>query len=407
MVIYLSTPKTDKVSEDGENDKLKFGLSSMQGWRATMEDAHSALLDLDNDTASFGVFDGHGGKVVAKFCAKYLHIEVLHTEAYAAGDLGAAVHRAYLRMDEMMRGQRGWQELQALGDKINQFTGITEGLIWSPKASDSNDRHDDWAFEEVLVELAWFHNSILIFLCLGEHAICLLFINLAVIGFHSESVTGLSLIRNFFYQGPHSDFTGPNCGSTACVALVRNRQLVVANAGDSRCVISRNGQAYNLSRDHKPELEAERERIQSAGGYIKMGHVNGSLNLSRAIGDMELKQNKFLSPDKQILTANPDINIVELCDDDEFIVLACDGIWDCMSSQQLVDFIREHINTEESLSAVCEGVLDRCLAPSTMGGEGCDNMTMILVQFKKPFAQVKDASDAEQLTGDAGCSETQ
>ncbi|AQL05064.1 putative protein phosphatase 2C 21 [Zea mays] len=179
MGVYLSTPKTDKVSEDGENDKLKFGLSSMQGWRATMEDAHSALLDLDNDTAFFGVFDGHGGKVVAKFCAKYLHREVLHTEAYAAGDLGAAVHRAYLRMDEMMRGQRGWRELQALGDKINQFTGIIEGLIWSPKASDSNDRHDDWAFEEVLVELAWFHNSILIFLCLGEHAICLLFINLA------------------------------------------------------------------------------------------------------------------------------------------------------------------------------------------------------------------------------------
>ena len=61
---------------------------------------------------------------------------------------------------------------------------------------------------------------------------------------------------------------------------------------------------------------------------------------------------------------------------------------------------------EESLSAVCERVLDRCLAPST-AGEGCDNMTMILVQFKKPFAQVKDASGAEQLTGDAGCSETQ
>ncbi|AQK88842.1 putative protein phosphatase 2C 21 [Zea mays] len=77
-----------------------------------------------------------------------------------------------------------------------------------------------------------------------------------------------------------------------------------------------------------------------------MGHVNGNLNLSRAIGDMKFKQNKFLPPDKQILTANPDINIVELCDVDEFIVLACDGIWDCMSSQQLVDFIREHIDTK-------------------------------------------------------------
>jgi hypothetical protein len=76
-------------------------------------------------------------------------------------------------MDEMMRGQRGWRELQALGDKINQFSGIIEGLIWSPKASDSNDRHDDWAFEEVLVELAWIHNSIIMLLCHREDAICL------------------------------------------------------------------------------------------------------------------------------------------------------------------------------------------------------------------------------------------
>jgi serine/threonine protein phosphatase PrpC len=57
-------------------------------------------------------------------------------------------------------------------------------------------------------------------------------------------------------------------------------------------------QAYNLSRDHKPELEAERERIQSAGGYIKMGHVNGSLNLSRAIGIIFLLASfcSYLSP---------------------------------------------------------------------------------------------------------------
>jgi protein phosphatase 1G len=55
-------------------------------------------------------------------------------------------------MDEMMRGQRGWRELQALGDKMNQFTGMIEGLIWSPKGSDSNAQHDDWAFEEVILQ---------------------------------------------------------------------------------------------------------------------------------------------------------------------------------------------------------------------------------------------------------------
>lgn len=132
-----------------------------------------------------------------------------------------------------------------------------------------------------------------------------------------------------------------------------------------------------------------------------MGRVNGSLNLSRAIGDVEFKQNKFLPPEKQIVTANPDINVVELCDDDDFVVVACDGIWDCMSSQQLVNFIHEHINKESSLSAVCERVLDRCLAPSTITGEGCDNMTMILVQFKKPVDRRKKSEVAEQSSSSA------
>lgn len=54
------------------------------------------------------------------------------------------------RMDEMMRGQRGWRELAVLGDKINKFTGMIEGLIWSPRSGDGNDQVDEWAFEEVL-----------------------------------------------------------------------------------------------------------------------------------------------------------------------------------------------------------------------------------------------------------------
>ncbi|KAL0330874.1 UNVERIFIED_CONTAM: putative protein phosphatase 2C 60 [Sesamum angustifolium] len=153
MGIYLSTPKTEKFSEDGENSRLRFGVSSMQGWRATMEDAHdyvrielnwsrdkalqydalaivthfslvyltvgkcASLPDLDTSTSFFGVYDGHGGKVVAKFCAKYLHQQVLKHEAYLAGDIGTSVQKAFFRMDEMMRGQRGWRELAVLGIK--------------------------------------------------------------------------------------------------------------------------------------------------------------------------------------------------------------------------------------------------------------------------------------------------
>ncbi|KAJ0768906.1 putative protein-serine/threonine phosphatase [Helianthus annuus] len=108
---------------------------------------------------------------------------------------------------------------------------------------------------------------------------------------------------------------------------------------------------------------------------------------------MEFKQNKFLSPEKQMVTANPDVNTLELCEDDEFIVLACDGIWDCMSSQELVDFIHEQLISENKLSTICEKVFDRCLAPSTSMGEGCDNMTMILVQFKKPIRPLTSTTE--------------
>lgn len=74
-------------------------------------------------------------------------------------------------------------------------------------------------------------------------------------------------------------------GCTAVVALLRGRTLYVANAGDSRCVLSRGGVAVEMSSDHKPEDDPERERIVKAGGKVTCdGRVNGGLNLSRALG---------------------------------------------------------------------------------------------------------------------------
>ncbi|PWA82460.1 protein phosphatase 2C family protein [Artemisia annua] len=231
MGLYLSTPNTEKLSQDGENENLRYGASAMQGWRTSMEDAHAVYPDLDCSTSFFGVYDGHGGGSVAKFCAKYLHQQLIKQEAYSSGDIGTAAQKSFLRMDEMMCGQRGWRELAILGDKKDQSSDMMEGVVGSSKSGEEG--HDeDWSVEE----------------------------------------------------GPHSNYEGPKSGSTACVAIIRNNQLVVANSGDSRCVLSRKGQAHNLSKDHKPDLESEKERIVKAGGFIHGGRVNGSLNLTRAIG---------------------------------------------------------------------------------------------------------------------------
>lgn len=89
-------------------------------------------------------------------------------------------------------------------------------------------------------------------------------------------------------------------GCTANVILFDKEEfcVYVANAGDSRCVLARDGQAIPLSFDHKPEMDEERKRIEKAGSYIADGRVDGNLNLSRALGDLKYKQKKELTPEE-------------------------------------------------------------------------------------------------------------
>ena len=82
-------------------------------------------------------------------------------------------------------------------------------------------------------------------------------------------------------------------GCTANVALIANNKLYVANAGDSRSVLGMsNESAFPMSEDHKPDNEGEKKRITQAGGFVTDGRVNGNLNLSRALGDLEYKSQK-------------------------------------------------------------------------------------------------------------------
>ncbi|GAA5921015.1 hypothetical protein JCM1841_003256, partial [Sporobolomyces salmonicolor] len=96
--------------------------------------------------------------------------------------------------------------------------------------------------------------------------------------------------------------------------------------------------------------------------------------------DFEFKQNSNLDPEQQIVTADPDITVHQATADDEFIVIACDGIWDVLTSQQVIDYVRLSIAQSQPLWTICDSLMDRCLAPdSDWGGVGCDNMTLMVV----------------------------
>eukprot|EP00923_Selenidium_pygospionis_P047357 GHVN01081749.1.p1 GENE.GHVN01081749.1~~GHVN01081749.1.p1 ORF type:complete len:379 (+),score=92.14 GHVN01081749.1:1165-2301(+) len=207
-------------------------------------------------------------------------------------------------------------------------------------------------------------------------------------------------------------------GATATVAafvsglIGKPNYLIVANAGDSRVVLSRDGRAVAMSVDHKPTNESEHQRIVAAGGLVCDERVDGNLNLSRSLGDLEYKRNYLLFPEAQKITSFPDVRVIEITDEDEFCILACDGIWDRMTNQKAVSFVRENEELtsltsltpstsllHSDLAVTCEKMCFQCLSgnPLLHEGAGCDNMTAMIVRFRSSLTSTPSASDDTSL----------
>jgi serine/threonine protein phosphatase PrpC len=146
---------------------------------------------------------------------------------------------------------------------------------------------------------------------------------------------------NAMFGRPESDNIGTYTGCTACTAIITDTEIICANSGDSRCVLSVDGKALDMSIDHKPDNIGERTRIERAGGFVEESRVKGVLALSRALGDFEYKKNKFVGIEEQMVTCIPEIKIEKLTKKTDFVIIACDGIWDCLTSQECITMCKE------------------------------------------------------------------
>jgi len=133
-----------------------------------------------------------------------------------------------------------------------------------------------------------------------------------------------------------------HCGSTACVAVIRKEinhtVLYVANSGDTRAVLSKNGQAERLSKDHKATDPQEVDRIKGVGGSIIDNRVAGGLAITRALGDHAYKSFG--------VTGSPYVVRHVLRPFDKFLIIASDGVWDTVSDAQAVALCKEDQNTK-------------------------------------------------------------
>lgn len=176
-------------------------------------------------------------------------------------------------------------------------------------------------------------------------------------------------------------------GTTFNCVLVTPSHFITANTGDSRAVLATQaaeGGCLPLSVDHKPNDDAEQERIKAAGSRVEDGRVDGMLAVSRALGDFDFKQANALPPEKQAVSCAPDVTIVPRDPEkDEFILQCCDGIWDCHSGIDACQYIRKKLAEGLSPVAAIEAMCQECLAEELLEhGIGSDNMTVNIIILK-------------------------
>eukprot|EP00798_Chlamydomonas_sp_ICE-L_P030462 gene30462-35473_t len=188
-------------------------------------------------------------------------------------------------------------------------------------------------------------------------------------------------------------------GSTAVTALVSSSHVILANCGDSRAVLSRGGVAVALTQDHSPDRKDEQARVTAAGGLI-LNHnglrVMGVLNMTRALGDSVLR--------KYGVIPDPDVYVEPIQAEDDFLILASDGVWCAMSNQEAVDVIKLCISRAISKGADLESALRvaaRILVRTAADVGSKDNVTVIVVDLStRAQARVSVSSPSREPTAE-------
>lgn len=171
--------------------------------------------------------------------------------------------------------------------------------------------------------------------------------------------------------------TGDESGSTAISVLLnsKDRRAIVANLGDSRAVICRAGRLEEVTCDHTPLAESERERVEAEGGSVTEGRVGGTLAVSRSFGDLDAESGHKLAG----LSSSPDVVEVELGDDFEFLLVGCDGCWEVCSTEWLGRETRRLLTARGCPQLVVEELVKQLMEAR----HATDNLTMILIAQRR------------------------
>jgi serine/threonine protein phosphatase PrpC len=401
MGSFLDKPKTEKTNDQGQGNDLKYGLGAMQGWRIEMEDAHTSLIGLPfpgfENWSFFAVFDGHAGGTVSKYSATELIHSVLKADPELFNQLATlyssssptATQNEQASTISTSCSNRSLSSLQQSSNDTstnntvsnNNNNNNNENITTSDTVSNDNKSDDNTiesnknnsdsttASTTSLEQIKSQENTSL--LSASTLTTTTTTSTKPLVNLTEELENRLKkAIRQGFLDLddkirhlPEFERGEDKSGSTAVACLISPTHIYLINCGDSRALVSSENHVVLSTYDHKPINPTERERIHNAGGSVMIQRVNGSLAVSRALGDFDYKCVDGRGPCEQLVSPEPEIYSRERAyDRDEFVVLACDGIWDVMSNEDLKEFINSRLKVTNDLVKISNEVLDMCLS---------------------------------------------
>ncbi|KAH8739255.1 PP2C-like phosphatase [Cryptosporidium ryanae] len=327
----LQSEERDPLSID-----LNYGCFESQGTRSYMEDRTFVSLDvLNSDPNSINcskqritfiaIYDGHNGEFSVEFLKSHLHLNFSASfENGRANDYVLNTANALLDAFDITEKQLKQEYL-----KSTYSVSINE--------SDSLLRETDKINEDL------------------------------------DSRYENCLIKNF------------SSGSTAIVCCIIFSTLCIGNLGDSRAIICRGGRAQLLTKDHrlKSNLE-ERERVKEEGGtFDDEGYLSGNLSVSRAFGNWDRSNGAKLTG----LSSIPEIYFHTITREDEFLIIACDGIFESVTNQEAVSIVRRSLIEFNNPNIAAEKLVNIALQRQSL-----DNLSVVVLILTSPNSTTCDAN---------------
>ncbi|KAF2102762.1 PP2C-domain-containing protein [Rhizodiscina lignyota] len=331
---FLSTPAP--ALGDDNSSKGRHSTDSGHG--------SNDVAVVETDNGYFAIFDGHAGTFAADWCGKKLHLLLEDTiRKNPNTPIPELLDQTFTLVD---------QQLEKLPLKNSGCTAVIAVLRWEDRVPNNQSATGSALLAPIAAAATKAAET-------------------------SDTTPTADTAQNAT--------TNESAPEKLKESASRQRVLYTANVGDARIVLCRNGRALRLSYDHKGSDENEGRRVANAGGLILNNRVNGVLAVTRALGDAYMKD---------LVTGHPyTTETVIQPEQDEFLILACDGLWDVCSDQEAVDLVRNEQDPQTASKRLVEHALARF---------STDNLSCMIVRFDNKALSQRRAEHAIGVEGDKG-----